>query len=165
MNDLPDLLGRHPDELTFLQIALRSVIVFVVTLALLRLANRRFLGQHAAFDAVLAIILGSVLSRAVNGAAPFFPSLGGGAVLLALHWLFGAIAFRSRTFRVLVRGQPRVLIENGSLHRENMRSTHVTEEDLIEELRCEARINRIADAELAHLECNGRVSVIARARK
>jgi uncharacterized membrane protein YcaP (DUF421 family) len=51
--------------------ALRSIIVYLVTVGVARFAGKRFFGEHTAFDVVLSIILGSVLSRAINGSALF----------------------------------------------------------------------------------------------
>jgi uncharacterized membrane protein YcaP (DUF421 family) len=70
-------LGREATALTFLQISLRGVIVFIATLIIVRCGDRRFLSQKTAFDAVLGFILASMLARAVNGTAAFFPTLGG----------------------------------------------------------------------------------------
>jgi hypothetical protein len=78
-------LNQEAAALTFLQISLRGVIVFFVTLFIIRCGDRRFLSQKTAFDAVLGFILASMLARAVNGTAAFFPTLGGAFVLVMLH--------------------------------------------------------------------------------
>src|SRR5262249_49447883 len=82
-------LGPHASagDLTTGQIALRAILVFLVWLVVVRLADRRLLGKYSAFDVVLAVMLGSVLSRAINGSAPFWGTLAAAAVLVALHWL------------------------------------------------------------------------------
>jgi uncharacterized membrane protein YcaP (DUF421 family) len=64
-------LGREPSELTFVQISLRGIIVFLATLIMIRFGHKRSLARKTAFDAVLIVILASVLSRAVNGTAAF----------------------------------------------------------------------------------------------
>jgi len=56
-------LGREATALTFVQISLRGVIVFLVTLVIIRCGDRRFLSQKTAFDAVLGFILASNDSR------------------------------------------------------------------------------------------------------
>ena len=81
-------IGQDATALTFTQISLRGVIVFVGTLVIVRCGDRRFLSQKTAFDAVLGFILASMLARAVNGTAAFFPTLGGGFVLVMLHRTF-----------------------------------------------------------------------------
>src|ERR1700748_2549565 len=71
-------IGLDPKNLTFLQIALRGIIVFAVTLLMVRLGDKRFLSQKTAFDAILGLILASMLARAVNGSSSFWATLGGG---------------------------------------------------------------------------------------
>ena len=66
-------LGVEPKDLTFVQISLRAIIVFLVTLITMRLGHKRSLSRKTPFDAVLLVILAAVLSRAVNGSATFSP--------------------------------------------------------------------------------------------
>src|SRR6476659_75866 len=91
-------LGREAGALTFFQISLRGVVVFVAALAIVRCGDRRFLSQKTAFDAVLGFILASMLARAVNGNAAFIPTLGGGFVLVMLHRVLASWARRSHRF-------------------------------------------------------------------
>src|SRR5256714_10875722 len=88
-------LGAEPKDLTFDQISLRGIIVFLATLIMVRLGHKRSLARKTPFDAVLLVILAAVLSRAINGSAPFFPTLGGGVVLVLLHRLFAYLAYHS----------------------------------------------------------------------
>ena len=68
-------LGVEPRNLTFVQISLRGIIVFLVTLAAVRLGHKRSLSRKTPFDAVLLVILAAVLSRAINGSAAFFATI------------------------------------------------------------------------------------------
>ena len=83
----------EPKNLTFVQISLRGIIVFLATLAMVRLGHKRSLSHKTPFDAVLLVILASVLSRTINGSAAFFATLGGGVVLVLLHRLFAHLAY------------------------------------------------------------------------
>ena len=85
------LLGLHAavDALTWGQFAARTVVVFALGIFLVRIADRRFLGRNAGFDVLLAIVLGSVLSRAINGQAPFLPTLAASVLLVLLHRVVG----------------------------------------------------------------------------
>src|SRR5437773_11235366 len=105
-------LGVEPKELTFLQVSLRGVIVFIVTLVMMRLSSKRSLAEKTAFDAVLIVIIASVLARAINGSAAFFPTLGAGFVLVILHRLLGAAAYYSHRFGILIKGKPAMLVQN-----------------------------------------------------
>src|SRR5581483_4651516 len=91
-------VGSEPKALTFAQIAVRGIIVFVISLIMVRLGDKRFLSKKTAFDAILGLILASMLARAVNGSAAFWPTLGGGFVVVGLHQL---LAFGSRRWAKL----------------------------------------------------------------
>src|SRR5256714_8407971 len=103
-------LGIEPKDLTFLQVSLRGVIVFVATLVMVRFSSKRSLAEKTAFDAVLIVIVASVLARAINGSAPFFPTLGVGFVLVILHRLLSLAAYYSHTLGIVVKGAPAVLV-------------------------------------------------------
>jgi uncharacterized membrane protein YcaP (DUF421 family) len=107
-------LGREAEGLTLLQISLRGVIVFVATLVIVRCGDRRFLSQKTAFDAVLGFIVGSTLARTVNGTAAFFPTLGGGFVLVALHRVLAYWSRRSHAFGLLIKGRSDVIVRDGT---------------------------------------------------
>ena len=87
-------LSAEPKDLTLLQVSLRGIIVFVATLAMVRLSSKRSLSEKTAFDAVLIVIVASMLARAINGSAAFFPTLGSGFVLVLLHRLLGFLLHR-----------------------------------------------------------------------
>ena len=65
-------IGTEPRALTFLQVSVRGVIVFIATLIMMRLGSKRSLAEKTAFDAVLIVIIGSMLARAINGSEAFF---------------------------------------------------------------------------------------------
>src|SRR5215471_3739180 len=108
-------LGQNAASLTFWQITLRGVIVFAAALAIVRCGDRRFLSQKTAFDAVLGFILASMLARAVNGTAAFFPTLGGGFVLVLLHRILAYWSRRSHRLGLLIKGRSDVIVRDGRL--------------------------------------------------
>src|SRR4051812_19902195 len=152
-------LGLESKELGIGQMALRAVVVYVVTVLMVRLGKKRFMGQSTAFDVILGIMLGSIVSRAITGNAPFVPALCAAAVLLAMHWQFSALAFRSHLFGEAIKGDPRVLVRDSAIDREAMRQAHMSEGDLWEDLRGEG-VSRLEQVAEARLERSGRLSVI-----
>ncbi len=159
-----DALGYNLDvaDVNALQMALRTAVVYAATLVLIRLGSKRFLGQASPFDIVVAIMLGSVMSRAINGSAPLVPTVAAGAAFVAVHWLLSAA---SRTSRLggLVKGNPVLLIEDGEVKQQEMRRTGLSGRDLEQALRLNGQTTEPADVRLAYLERNGDVSVIRRA--
>src|SRR6476646_5539673 len=131
-------LGVEPKDLTFIQISLRGIVVFLVTLITVRLGHKRSLSRKTPFDAVLLVILAAVLSRAINGSAAFFATLGGGVVLVLLHRLCTFLAFYSHRFGILVTGRPDVIVRDGHCDLNVMRRNHVSMHDLDEDMRLSA---------------------------
>ena len=150
-------------ELTWGQAGARTVIVFFVGLLLVRVADRRFLGRNAGFDVLLAFVLGSVLSRGINGQAPFFMSLGASALLVILHRVIAALACRWSFFSRLVKGDAVVLVREGKALNEAMRRSDISADDLEENLRLNANLAQIAEVKEARLERSGQVSAVKKA--
>ena len=153
-------LGVEPKELTFLQISIRGIIVFVATLLMIRLGHKRSLARKTPFDAVLIVILASVLSRAINGSAAFFATLGGSVVIVLIHRLFALIAYHSHAFGILIKGRPEVIVENGNFVIDTMRRNHISKHDLEEDLRLDAEFENISRVQVARVERSGDISFI-----
>jgi uncharacterized membrane protein YcaP (DUF421 family) len=151
----------HPDSLTVAQMAARSVAVYVAGLGMLRLGGPRILGRYAAIDILTGIVLGSVLSRAVNGSAPLLATLVATAVLVALHRLGAVLACRSEGLSALIKGRPHVLVADGKLREGALDRHSVDREDLHEAVRLAGHAPDDPAIEQVCLERNGRISVIA----
>ena len=160
-NVISNLLGLElePKHLTFGHICLRGAIVMIFTLIIIRLGDKRSLSKKSAFDAALLIILASVLARAINGSAAFFPTLGGSAIIVGLHRLMAFASYKSDGFRRLIKGQPSELVRNGEFIERNMSRDHVAEEDIREDLRLDGD-EELAKIKVARLECSGDISFI-----
>jgi uncharacterized membrane protein YcaP (DUF421 family) len=161
-NFLQTLLGLslEPRDLTFVQISLRGIIVFVATLAMVRLGHKRSLAHKTPFDALLLVILASVLSRAINGSAAFFATIGGGVVLVLLHRLFAYLAFYSHGFGLLVKGKPDTIVRDGQCDFRVMRRNHVSMHDLDEDMRLNAHADDLSKIRVARVERSGDISFI-----
>jgi uncharacterized membrane protein YcaP (DUF421 family) len=155
-------LGVEPKDLTFVQISLRGIIVFLATLIMIRCGHKRSLARKTAFDAVLIIILASVLSRAVNGTAAFFATLGGSFVIVLVHRLLAFIAYYSHGFGVLIKGSPDLIIEDGNLILGAMRRNHISKHDVEEDLRLTAETEELKNIHAGYVERSGDISFIKR---
>jgi uncharacterized membrane protein YcaP (DUF421 family) len=95
-------LHSHPEDLTFGQLALRGSLIFIALLIFMRAGHKRSLARKSAFDTAFVVILAAVLARAINGAAPFFGTIGTAAVLVLLHRLLAYFTYRSKRFERLL---------------------------------------------------------------
>ena len=152
-------LGRDVSDVNAAQMALRTAVVYAVTLLIVRLGRRRLLSRASAFDFIVSIMLGSIMSRAINGSAPFFPTLVAGALLLGVHWLFALLAFKTDWFGSVIKGRRLLLIEDGQVQPEGVRRASITEEDLDQALRLHTKQADPSKVKRAYLERNGGISV------
>jgi uncharacterized membrane protein YcaP (DUF421 family) len=155
-------LDLKPNELSFIQISLRGIIVFVATLIMVRLGHKRSLARKTAFDAVLIVILASVLSRAINGNSPFFATLGGGLIIVVVHRLFALAAYQWHWFGILIKGQPELIVEDGKLIVRAMRGNYISRRDLEEDMRLDAKTDDLSKVRSAWIERSGDISFIKR---
>lgn len=158
-------LHRKPEDIGALQMSLRALIIFAAATAYIRVGSRRFIGRSTSLDVVLGIIFGSVISRAVTGNAPFFPTLAASLTLVALHWVLSSIAAKHHAFGRFVKGSPCVLIRDGRLQHEAMAISHISEHDLEQALRVHGLPSDFNQVKLAMLERNGDVSVVPKDSK
>ena len=152
-------LGLESRDIDVVQMGLRAAVVFIVTILMVRLSKERFMGRATAFDVILGIMIGSIVSRAVTGNSPFLPALAAAAVLLGMHWLFSGIALRWHGFGPLIKDEPRTLIRDGQVDEQAMRKSHMTEHDLWEDLRGKS-VSDLKQVAEARLERSGNPSVI-----
>jgi len=108
-------LGAEPQTLTFVQISLRGIIVFMFTLLMVRISARRSLARRTVFDSVFLVILASVLARAINGSADLLPTVGGGFAMVAFHRLLAWNALYSHGIGTNYRGTDVALLHAGEM--------------------------------------------------
>jgi uncharacterized membrane protein YcaP (DUF421 family) len=116
-------------------------------------------GQLAPFDLVLLLVLSNAVQNSMNGGDN---SVAGGMIsaltLVAMNWIVGYATFRSKRLEALIEGRPQVLIHDGHVNRNVMRSALLTHHELEAALRrsgCAA----VTDVAFAVLETNGQISV------
>lgn len=157
-----DLVGWHADadSIKAYQMAARAVIVFLAALAMLRVVGSRSFGRDTAFDLVLKFTIGSLLSRAVVAASPFGGTLLACTVFIGLHHLLAIAAYRFDGVGRLIKGKAVILAQQGQLHRDAMRQSDITEEDMLEGVREGASMASMEQADTIWLERSGTISVV-----
>lgn len=161
-NQLQALLGLGLDvgDVGAIQMALRTILIYAFTLAIVRLGSKRFLAEATAFDVIVGIMLGSIMSRAINGSAPLVPTLAAGVILIGGHWLLGMLSYNLDWFGPLIKGSPVLLIRDGDIQEPGMRKAGLSRQDLEQALRLEAKQTGLDGVRLAYMERNGAISVI-----
>src|SRR5262245_33124334 len=90
-------------SLSWAQVAARAVCVYLAGLVIIRLGKSRLLSRATPLDVILAFIIGSVLSRGINGSATLSGTIVATATLVAIHWGFTRLACQSHHFGLLIK--------------------------------------------------------------
>jgi uncharacterized membrane protein YcaP (DUF421 family) len=155
----PDgLLNLDPISLAL--VVVRSAVVYVVLLVLLRVAGKRELGQLTPFDLVVLLIISNAVQNAMVGPDT---SLNGGILaaitLVAVNWLVDRLGLRSSWLRERLLGTPSLLVDNGKFVEEHLRREGITEDEVMQALR-EHGVDDLAKVRMAVLEVDGTISVV-----
>ena len=142
---------------------LRTVILYLLLIAGLRLSGKRQIGELEPIELVLTLLISDLASvpmqdfgiPLLNGVVPIL-------ALIALSTLFSCISLRNVRFRSLVCGEPALVIKNGQIRQEVMHHNRLTLDELMEELRGQGVLD-INTVKYAVLETSGHLSVLLRA--
>jgi len=150
----------YPGVHVLLQIMLRTVVVYLVVLAGVRLSGKREVGQMTPFDLTLLLLISNSVQNAMTGPDT---SLAGGVVaavtLLVLNYLIAEVSGGNRRFRRFIQGQPSLLVHDGQVIASHMARERVSMDELQRALR-EHGIASHRDAALAVLEVDGSISCL-----
>ncbi|MGH7904268.1 MAG: DUF421 domain-containing protein [Candidatus Dormibacteraceae bacterium] len=141
------------------QLVVRSAVIYVALLAMLRIFGKREVGQFTLYDLVLVLLVANAVQPAMTGPDS---SLGGGLVIIgALVGLNFVIARldRYRLFHRLLVPQPTVIIRDGHYLEVVMRREGVDQEQCEMAIR-EHGMESVKDVQLAVLEPDGTISVV-----
>ncbi len=141
--------------------ALRTAIIYVFVLIVVRVMGKREVGNFSAFDLIVAFIISEVVDEPIYGDVPMVQALLVITLVSALHMLNSFLSYKSITFDKLTGGEPRVLVKDGEMDRKAMAAERINEEELWTMLR-ENKIDEdeLKDVKRGTLETNGQLSVI-----
>lgn len=138
---------------------IRTIILYLVLIAVIRLLGKRQIGQMEASEFVVTMLVANLASIPMqDGGIPLFSGLVPILTVLGLELVLSSLALRSIRLRRLLCGQPVILIENGRMIQENLRRTRVTLDELMGHLR-EKDVLDLRSVQYAILETNGNLSV------
>lgn len=138
---------------------IRTVFLYLVLIAAIRMLGKRQLGQLEPSEVVVTMVVADLASIPMQDES--IPISSGlipiGAVLL-LEVVLSQLSMRSVKIRKLLCGKPVILIENGKFLQDNMRKTRVTLDELVSQLR-EKDVLDPSTVQYAILETGGNLSV------
>ncbi|MEN6316560.1 MAG: DUF421 domain-containing protein [Clostridiaceae bacterium] len=148
----------------YINIFLRSVIAFIGLLFLTHLMGRKQLSQITFFDYIVGITVGSIAaSIVVDRSISVIDGIIATIVWCAMPIIIGYIAVKNLAFRRFVDGEPKVIIQNGTIINKNMLKEKYNMGDLLMQLR-DKGVFDISEVEFAILEPNGELSVLKKSQ-
>ncbi|WP_085994100.1 DUF421 domain-containing protein [Oceanobacillus senegalensis] len=139
---------------------IRSMISFLILLALTRIMGKKQLSQMTFFDYVVGITIGSIAAAmAVDQNIKISNGIMGLLVWGIFPLLLGIWGIKSMKFRHFTDGTPSIVISNGNVQERELKRNHLTVDELMLMLR-EKSVFKISDVEMAVFETNGQLSVM-----
>lgn len=159
LNDFYLIIGEAEGDIGWAEMSMRALIVFVYGVIATRVGAWRAFGRWSPPDIIVAIIIGSNLSRTLTGPAPLIPTLVASTVFIGAYWLLSFAASRSNWLDWLFKGSPVPIVVEGAVDRSAMRRAVLSQRDVDEALR-EKGVAQPSRVVTALLERNGRITVI-----
>jgi uncharacterized membrane protein YcaP (DUF421 family) len=146
-------------ELDLPGIVLRVSVMYLYALALVRIAGKESLGQLAAMDLVVTLIIGDLFDDVFWAEVPLLQGMVGFATVVLMHMLVTFAVSRSKRIDRLVNSPARAVIQDGKLVQENLQREWMRQETLQYELRMQGE-EHPREVKAATLEPEGQISVI-----
>ena len=142
------------------EIVVRTLVVYVTVLGLLRLGGKRELGTMSPADLVVILIIANAVQNAMNGGdVSLIGGLVSAATLVGGNLLLGRFGRRIPILGRLVYEEPTLLVQDGRPITENLKHEHVDVAD-IEMAAREHGISDLNEVAAAILEIDGSISII-----
>ena len=144
---------------------LRSIILYIIVLIVMRLMGKREIGQLQPFELAISIMIADLATIPMTEIGiPIFngiiPILG----LLCMHLIISIINLKSTKIREIICGKPQILVYRGKIDEKALKKERFTINELQEKLRGNGVVN-LGDVEYAILETSGDVTVIQKPDK
>jgi uncharacterized membrane protein YcaP (DUF421 family) len=133
---------------------IRTVVVYLGLIVLLRFAGKRQLAQLSTLDLVVLLLLSNVVQNAIIGnETSLIGGLLGAVVLLFGNYVLARLTFMSGALRWLLQGTSTRLATDGRVETRNLRHELMTEKELVSVLRREGL--ELKDTKRVDLEPEG----------
>ena len=139
--------------------ALRALAVYALMLVVIRVLGKRTVGNFAAFDLLVALMLGEVVDEIIYGDVSFAQGTVAILVVAAAHYGNSWLSYWDHGFDALLEGKPTPIVRDGEMVVAGMRAERINAKGVMHELRLQG-IDDMKEVKLAMIEVDGVVSVI-----
>lgn len=151
-------IGEH-EPLFLLEVFIRSVLMFLVILAALRILGKRSVAQLSVFELGVIIGLGSAAGDPMfNKDIGILPCLLVFGVIIGMSRLLTFLINKSDKLEKKLEGKPVYLIEDGCLLYKEFKAEPVAQNELFAQLRL-SNVSHLGQVQTAIVESNGSISI------
>ena len=143
-----------------LVIFIRTLIIFLVLVIVMRLMGKRQIGEMQPFEFIITLIIADL--ACIPMADLSIPLVYGIAAVLALfllHQLFTLIEQSGSLSKKILSGTPSVVIDKNGINMNELKKNNMGVEDLIESMRSQGYFS-LDDVNYAIFESNGKLSAL-----
>jgi len=141
-------------------ILFRSIVLYFVVVFIMRIMGKRQIGQLQPYELVIALMISELAAMPMqNTGIPLFHGIIPIITLLVLQVMISTLQLKSEIARLILCGQPSILIEKGKINIKELKNNRINLNDLLEELRLKDYYN-LDDIEYAILETRGQITII-----
>ncbi|HUP55157.1 MAG TPA: YetF domain-containing protein [Methylomirabilota bacterium] len=156
MPSLPELGSDLPE------VFLRTAIVYLFLVAVLRISGKRQVGQMSVLELVVILVISDAVQNSMVGENT---TLWGGLVavltLIGMDLALKMLARRSKPLRTAIEGEPRLLVRDGRLLERAIEAEGLEPDEVRAAVRSHGLAN-VDEVRIAVLETDGSISVIPR---
>lgn len=146
-------------------IFVRTIIIYILVLFVMRFMGKREIGQMQPFELVIAMMIADLAATPMSDVGiPILYGIIPILSLLMMHIIISVINLKSIKMREIICGKPRILIYRGKIDEDALIKENFTINELQERLRGN-NINNLGDVEFAILETSGQISVVQKPEK
>lgn len=137
----------------------RTLIIYFVIIACLRVMGKRQLGELQPSEFVIAILISNIATLSIEDTdIPLLGAVVPIITLMSAEVILSFITLKSGKAQKIVTGNPVAIIRNGKIDQQSMRDLRFSIEDLMSQLRICGFFD-IAEVSWAIVETNGQLTV------
>jgi uncharacterized membrane protein YcaP (DUF421 family) len=149
---------------SLLRVIIVGAAAYVALIIMLRASGKRTLSKMNAFDFVVTVALGSTLATVLlSRSVPLADGVLALALLVYLQYAITWLSVRSQWVMDLVKGEPTLLVRDGVFLNKAMKSSRVTQEEILAALR-QHGFDDPREASCVVLETDGSLSIVPKSR-
>ena len=137
----------------------RTLFLYLVLIFAVRLMGKRQIGEMEPAEFVVTMLVANLAAIPMqDGAIPLYSGLVPILTVLGMELVLSGLILRSVRLRQLLCGKPVILVDNGKILQENLKSARINLDELTGQLRAKDVLD-IRTVQFAILETSGDLSV------